>query len=154
MVRSLISTAVAATVFFLLWTGVVWFLWTHAPVFFTIVFGLFDLIMFMIVLSLWLGASTVQIEGGKVAVRGGLLGVGRRREFDCAEVSDITMPIRMQTGEASGTPYYDIEFTLGTGQKVTAGKGVGDKQEAEWLIAEMKKAMGLRAKAAGASAEN
>src|SRR5207237_1181901 len=68
------GAALEASVFFLLWTGVVIFLWTHAPVFFTIVFGFFDLIMMYIVLSLWLGASVVQIESGKISIRSGIFG--------------------------------------------------------------------------------
>jgi hypothetical protein len=137
------GAALATTAFFLLWTGVVWFLWTHAPFFFTFFFGLFDAVLLVIVLSLWMGSSVVTVEAGAVAVRGGLLSLGPRHLVPCSDITEIDIPIGMQMGNAQGTPYYNIQLVCSDGRKFTAGQSLRDKQEAEWLVAEMKKAVGL-----------
>jgi hypothetical protein len=141
------GAALGTTAFFLVWTAVVWFLWTHAPFFFTFFFGLFDLIFFLIVLSLWMSSSLVTIEAGTLTVRGGLLSLGPRHVVPCSEISEIDIPIGMQMGNAQGTPYYNIQLVCRDGRKFTAGQGLRDKQEAEWLVSEMKKAVGLPAHA-------
>jgi hypothetical protein len=143
--------ALVTTGFFLTWTAVVWFLWTHAPFFFTFFFGFFDLIFFLIVLSLWMGSSVVTVEAGTVTIRGGLLSLGPRHVVPCADISEIQIPIGMQMGSAQGTPYYNIQLVCRDGRKFTAGQGLRDKQEAEWLVGEMKKAAGLPTHAAAAA---
>lgn len=145
------GAALGTSVFFLFWTAVVWFLWTHAPFLFTFFFGVFDLIFFLIVLSLWMGSSVVVVETGTVTVRGGLFSLGPRHVVPCSEISEIHIPIGMQMGSAQGTPYYNIQLVCRDGHKFTAGQGLRDKQEAEWLVAEMKKAVGLPARAAAAA---
>jgi len=145
------AVALGTTGFFLTWTAVVWFLWTHAPFFFTFFFGLFDLLLMLIVLSLWMGSSVVTIEAGTVTVRGGLLSLGPRHVVPCSDITEIHIPIGMQTGNAQGTPFYNIQLVCRDGRKFTAGQGLRDKQEAEWLVAEMKKAAGLSAPAAAAA---
>ena len=63
-----------------------------------------------------------------------------------------TRPIGMQMGNAQGTPYYNIQLVCRDGRKISAGQNLRDKQEAEWLVSEMKKAAGLSTQAAVASA--
>ena len=144
------GAALSATAFLLLWTGALWFCYTYAPIIFAVVVGLFELLLLGIILGLWLGESKVVIESGTVQVRGGLLGFGPKHVVSCSDVTDIALKIGMQTGGASGTPYYDIQLSYANGRKLTAGSGVRSKQEAEWLVAEMKRAMGLREKAEAA----
>jgi len=145
------GAAFTTTAFFLVWSGVVWFLWTHAPLLFTFFFGFFDVILLMIVLSLWMGSSVVTIEGGLVSVHGGLFSMGPRHVVPCSEITEIRIPIGMQTGNASGTPYYNIELVCCDGQKLVAGQNLRDKQEAEWLVGEMKKAVGMHTHEAAAA---
>jgi hypothetical protein len=147
------GAAFGATIFFLLWTAVVGFLWTHAPLFFTFFFAAFDLLIFLITLSLWLSSSLVTIEAGTVTVRGGLFSLGPRHVVPCSDIAEIAIPIGMQTGGASGTPYYNLQLVCRDGRKFTAGQGLRDKQEAEWLVSEMKKAVGLPLHAAAASVQ-
>jgi hypothetical protein len=146
------GAALVTTAFFLGWSLVVAFLWTHAPFFFTFFFALFYALFGLIVLSLWMGSSQVTIEGGNVMVRGGLFSLGPRHVVPCAEITDIQTPIGMQMGNGEGTPYYNIQLVCRDGRKLTAGQALRDKQEAEWLVAEMKKAVGLPLHAVAATA--
>jgi hypothetical protein len=88
-----------------------------------------------------------------VRVQTGLFGGGRWREFQKSQILDIQAAITAQQGGASGTPYYDIRLLQTEHQNVTLGRTIRDKDEAEWLVSEMKKALQLRAGAAvGATA--
>jgi hypothetical protein len=145
------GAAVGTTAFLLIWTGVVWLLVAlKAPIFFPVFFGLFDILFFIIVLDLWLGTATVVIGAGSVTVRRGILGLGKRREFLCSEVNDIKMPIGMQSGGKTGTPYYNIKLSLLSGKELTVDENIKDKQEAEWLIAQITKSIGLKRQAVSA----
>ena len=58
-----VSVAVVLTVFTLIWSAIIWFMMTQgAPIFFSIIFGLFDLLLLYAVLQLWFGVSKVLIE--------------------------------------------------------------------------------------------
>jgi hypothetical protein len=140
-----IGAAFGASVFFFIWTGVVWFIiYMKAPLIFTIVFGAFDLIFLMIVLSQWLGTSMVTIGNGEVRVHSGLLGIGPTRVVPFSDITGISMPIGMQSGSRSGTPYYDIKIKRKDGKEVTLASAIRNKLEAEWLIAKMKSEIGLK----------
>jgi hypothetical protein len=138
------GAAVGATVLVLLWSGVVWFLVTvKAPILFPVVFGLVDLVLLGIVLYLWLGTSTITHDGGTLRVRNSVLGIGVTQAVPCADVVAVDSPITMQTGGGSGTPYYSVRFRCRDGRTVEARFEIRDKQEVEWLIAELRRAVGL-----------
>lgn len=124
--------AVFLTFFFLLWSGVTWFLTrVDAGLLFVVVFGFFDALLLVGLLLLWLQRTTVVAGPDHLRVRHSILGLGRNREFRSADVEDITLPIGMQSGS---TPYYDIQVRLRDGGKVKAGGAIRDKREARWLV--------------------
>jgi hypothetical protein len=140
------GAALGLTGFWLVWSGIVWFLVTHAaPLLFVVVFGLFDALLVMIVASLWLGTSRVVVEAGTVTARTSILGVGIRHRVPCTDVVAVEMPIGMQSGDGSGTPYYDLRLVRRDGSKMLVGRGVRSKREAEWLVGELRRAIGLSA---------
>jgi len=140
------GAALGVTGFWLAWSGILWFLVTHAaPLLFVVVFGLFDSLLVMMVAALWLGSSRVVVEAGIVMARTSILGIGVGRRIPCADVVAVDMPIGMQSGDGSGTPYYDLGLVRGDGSKVLVGRGVRSKREAEWLVGELRRAIGLSA---------
>ncbi len=137
--------AAAVTTLFALWSGILTILFrAHVPFVFPAVFGLFDLLILYIVLQMWFETSTVIVNRGGMRVRSGLFGGGNFQKISVAEVSGIEALIRSQQGGATGTPYYDILLTKTDGRKVTLGQTLRDKQEAEWLVLEMKNSLGLQ----------
>jgi hypothetical protein len=84
-------------------------------------------------------------------LQAGWLGGGRLQEFPFSDVLQIKTKINGQTGGSSGTPYYDIEMTRRNGPPVTLGKTVRDPQEANWLVAEMTRFVGINAQSAVAA---
>jgi hypothetical protein len=144
--------AMGLTVFSLLWSGVlVMIFYLHAPLIFPVAFGFFDLLLLTGAVQLWMGTSRVIVAPGGVRVQMGLLGGGKWREFPKSQILDIQVVITAQQGGATGTPYYDIRLLQTEHQNVTLGRTIKDKEEAEWIAAEMRKSLRLRAAAAGMS---
>ena len=67
------------------------------------------------------------------------------QEIACGEVAKVQTAITAQQGGASGTPYYDIQLVRTDGTQVTLGRTVRDKNEAEYLVAEMQKMIASQA---------
>jgi hypothetical protein len=149
------SFALGITTFSTVWSGVLALLvFLHAPLIFPVVFGIFDLLLLMGAAQLWLGTSRVIIDPTHVRLQSGLCRGGKWREFPKSQILDIQAVITAQQGGASGTPYYDIRLLQTEHENVTLGRTIRDKNEAEWLVAEMKKALQFRSSAAAASRAN
>ena len=83
--------------------------------------------------------TRVTAGDGQVTVASGWLGPNRERTLRAAEVTDVTTKIGAQGGNAT---YYDVILVTTAGKRVTAGRGIRDKREAEWLAATIKGAVG------------
>lgn len=136
-----LGVAIGVTLFFALWTAVTWALpRLGAPIIFPIAFGFFDVLIALMLVSLWLGTTRVAIGPSGAQITYGLLGIGWTRAIPAGEIDDITLKIGMQSGTR---PYYDIKIVRADGKKLPAGGSIRDKREAEWLVAQMTDAAGL-----------
>lgn len=63
----------------------------------------------------------------------------REPRIGMAEIADVRTKIGMQAG---GSAYYDLVLVRTDGRSVTAGHGIRDKREAEWLAATLERALG------------
>ena len=87
------------------------------------------------------GESRARDESGMVKIKRTTLGIGGTKRIPCSEISDVQIKIGMQQGQTatqSAKAYYDIKIHRKNGKKVSAGRNLRDKSEAEWLAAEMK----------------
>jgi hypothetical protein len=119
------------TAFLALWLGIVWAL-VHfdAPLVFQLIFGAVGLLLTWATVSLWLGVSRVTVSDGTVVVASGLVAPLRERRIPAADISEVKAGIGMQAGN---TPYYDLVLMRKDGKRISVGRGVRDKREAEWL---------------------
>jgi hypothetical protein len=132
--------AIGLTTFMAIWTGaIVLMLKLGAPWLFACAFGLFDLLFLYIALDLWCGTSRVVAQSGTLLVQKGWLGSGKVRTIAACEIADLQSKITAQQGGATGTPYYSLQLVLNSGRTVTLGENVRNKEEAEWLAAEMRR---------------
>jgi hypothetical protein len=139
------SFAIGLTVFLLIWTGALWLqIALGAPWFFPLIFGLFDLLLLIIVADLWLGTTTVTIGSRRIRRRHSVFGIGSTKDFAPQDIVKIDLHISMQTTGRSGTPYYEIRATRGSGRRTSFGSGIRNKAHAEWLAREMRSSVGLR----------
>ena len=137
--------ALGLTAFWVIWSGAVWLqVALKVPLVFPVIFGLFDVLLLVLVLGLWFGTSRITCEENRLTVRNVLLGLGVRRAAGFADVTAIETPITMQSGGGSGTPYYGIRFRCRDGRTISANFEIRDKQEVEWLVAQLQRAVGLR----------
>src|SRR5712664_2118749 len=94
--------ALGLLVFTLIWSGVVYFLYSHAPLFFFVVFGLFDLLLVYGVLHVTLGSARIGVANGEILSRTGILGLGSTRRIPASDVASIVPVVSMQQGGGSG----------------------------------------------------
>ncbi len=133
------GAAMGLTAFFLVWCAAIWAcLHFGAPAIFSIIFGLFGILLLAGVIELWFKVTRVTVDSGGVTVAKGYLVTGAGRTIGAGEVADVKPKIGMQAG---ATPYYDVSIVLKDGKTVAAGTGVRDKREAEWLATVVKKAL-------------
>ena len=143
--------ALGTSAFLLVFGGATCFLaGSRAPIIFPLAFGFFTLLLFYISVQMWLGTTRVGIGNGELLLQAGLLGGGTRRRFAFSDIASIQSAIRSQQGGGQGTPYYDIEMTLSSGRRVTLGRTLANRQEADWLVEEMRRRTRLQTKAAAA----
>jgi hypothetical protein len=132
------SMALGMTAFSMLWTGaIVFMVGMRAPWFFPVVFGLFDVLISWIVLTLWLEVIRVRVDASGVAIASGLVTPGPARVY--TQVKDVRVAIGMTSGT---TAWYDLKLVLANGREVAAGGGIRHKREAEWIAAQMLAALG------------
>jgi len=139
--------------FGVIFAALIWFMTAHgAPFIFPLVFSVFEVVLIYAAMQLWMGTSSVVIGSGVLRVRSGFLDGGITREIPFAQITAVQTAITAQQGQATGTPYYDIQL-LADSERITLGKTIRDKHEAEWLVSEMKRRIGLeRPKAMAAAA--
>jgi hypothetical protein len=109
-----------------------------APTVLLIIFGLFGVLALWGVLELWLRVTRVTADAGTVVLARGYLSPARERRLPMSEIAEVKARIGMQAG---GAPYYDLVLVLADGRSVTAGHGIRDKREAEWLAATLRRAV-------------
>lgn len=144
--------AAFVTLFAAIFSTIGYFL-THsrAPIIFPVAFGGFGLLVGYFALQMWLGTTRV-IIGSSLRFQSGLLGGGKVREIAVSDIDSITDRVGAQSGNGTGTPYYDIQLNLTDGKTLTLGRSLRNKHEVEWLISEMSRLadIGERKMAVGA----
>jgi len=146
------ATSAYGTLFLLFFAGLtVFFYRVHIPLIFVIGCGFFSLLMIFINVQQWAGTTRVVMKAAGLTLQSGLFGGGKTKEVLFSEITAIAIKIQVQQGGATGTPFYDIELTNRYGKKLTLGRTLRNKEEADWLVAEMRRIAGLQTRAASAS---
>jgi hypothetical protein len=104
-----------------------------------VVMGGAGLLLLAIAVSLWFGATTVEVVNRELHIRSTCLGFSSSRVVRAAEVQKLELQSNMQSGE---NVWYDLKVHLKSGRPVTAGTNM-EKSEAEWFLGEIKKDLGV-----------
>jgi HEAT repeats len=129
------------TLFTMVWTGVVYFLGhSQAPVFFPVVFALFDVLLVYGLLQSALGSSRIEAGNGKIVLSRTFAGIGTTREIP---YSDVTQILAATTAQNT-PPSYSLRLQTKGGQKITLADSIDDRQEARWVAAQLEKLTGLK----------
>ena len=131
-----IATVIAAG-----WTFLVYFLaHSRAPIFFTIVFGLFDFLPIYILIKSLAQSFRIEAGNGKLAFRRAWFGIGTTVEIPYSEIAQI---LAATTGQST-PPSYVLRLQTRNGQKITLADMIDDRQEARWIAAQLEKHVGLK----------
>jgi hypothetical protein len=136
------GVALWLTLFTAIWTAAVWFMIVkRAPIIFPIVFGLFDLLFLLVVLSMWFSSSRVVIGAAALHRHKTFLFFQNQKKLIREEIKDIKLHLGMTSGTQA---FYDLRVVTVFGREKTIASSIANKREAEWLAQEMKTALGLK----------
>ncbi len=130
-------------VFTAVWTAILYLIThSHAPWFFAVVFGFFELLLIYGLLKSALGSCRIEVDNGKIAYRRGLLGMGATHEVP---FSDITQILTVTSAQQKGSPAsYSLFLYTKNGDKLTIADAIDSRQEARWVTAQLEKFAGLK----------
>ena len=137
------SQVLTLFVFTAVWTGIVYFLGhSKAPLLFTVVFGLADLLLLYGLILATLVSVRIRVENGRIVLRRALLGIGGAREYPFSEITQI-LPVT--NAQQPGTkPSYSLRLLTRDGRKVKLADAIDNRQEARWVAAQLEKFAGLK----------
>jgi hypothetical protein len=167
------GSALFVTIIFLVWSGIFYVLvHSKAPLIFPIFWGITDVFLLMGCLNAWFKSSQVTINSTRVRAVTRYLIVTRARQFNAGEVARFATKTGMRSGSQVFTDIRlipcgsDEKFAATMGKMrepadanqlamtrfraaagpsgVTIAGGIASAVEADWLVAEMNKALGRR----------
>ncbi len=133
--------------FYVFWTLVLAVIhYGHAPVIFPIVWGLFDALLLLWMISLWVGTTRVVIGDGEVTIYSGMLGAALfTRRVAAADIEAICPDTGMTLGNRA---YCRIQIRCHGSRRLNFGDGIPSRIEADWLAERMREQLGLGKKPA------
>jgi hypothetical protein len=136
------GTAFALSVFAGLWGCATWFIATRsdAPFLMTGVFGFFEVLLLVGVLTLWCASTRVRASRAGLAIKGGLFGLGREKMIAAGAVEAVSIETGLQHGSKV---YYRLRARHGR-SATGCGSGIPDRAEAAAFSALLERALGVR----------
>jgi hypothetical protein len=168
-----LGPAVLVTLIFFVWSGIFYVLvHSQAPLIFPIFWGITDVFLAIGCFNTWFKSSRVTINSTRVRAVSRYLIFTRRRQFNAGEVARFATKTGMRSGSQVYTDIRliprgsDEKFAATLGKMgepldpsrlamarfraaagpsgVTVASGIASAVEADWLVAEMNKALGQR----------
>jgi hypothetical protein len=121
----------AVTLFFAVWTAITAFLWAApAPLIFPIVFGFFDVLIFLGVVDSWLGSARIDADRDGLELAGGMITRGTPVRIATADIESITAA----TGQVEGAKtQQQVTVRTKDGKTHRAGRPLVDRYAAQVL---------------------
>jgi len=129
--------------FAVVWTAIVYFLaHSKAPLFFTVVFGLFEIPLIYGLIQATLVSFRIRAGNGRIVRRRALFGIGGAREFLFSDIAQILAVTKAQQPGTSSS--YSLRLQMKNGETATLVDMIDDRQEARWVAAQLEKLAGLK----------
>ncbi len=126
------------------WTGVVYFLLhSKAPLLFAVLFGLCDLLLLLGLGQMLFSSTRIRVAADAITCHKALLGIARTQVFQTSEIESV-LPVMARQQANNGRIYYSLRLRTRDGRETNLVTGIGDRQEARWLISQIESNAGLK----------
>jgi hypothetical protein len=114
------------------------------PIFALVIVGLLTFFLTLASIRTALTSTRIVVGNGVISWRHAVLGIGRTRQMQIAEVASILAVTSIQQASSSGSTLYSLRLQTNTGKNHTLIDEIQSRQEARWIVSEIEKRAGLR----------
>jgi hypothetical protein len=114
------------------------------PIFALIIVGLLTFFLTLASIRSALTSTRIVVGNGVISWRHAVLGIGRTRQMQIADVASILAVTGIQQASSSGSTLYSLRLQTNTGKNHTLVDEIQSRQEARWIVSEIEKRAGLR----------
>jgi hypothetical protein len=108
---------------------------------FPLVFGAVALVLTLICLDQWFHRTRVLADSSSLAVTHSWLFLKWSRKIPVSDIAELFTKTGMTSGQKQ---YRDMKVRLRSGKEITLGSSLPNESEAEWLLAELNRALNRR----------
>jgi hypothetical protein len=114
------------------------------PIFALVIVGLLTFFLTLASIHTALTSTRIVVGNGVISWRHSVLGIGRARQMQIADVASILAVTSIQQASSSGSTLYSLRLQTNTGKNYTLVDEIQSRQEARWIVSEIEKRAGLR----------
>lgn len=114
------------------------------PIFAVVIVGLLTFFLTLASIRAALTSTRIVVGNGVISWRRAVLGIGRTRQVQVADVASILAATSIQQASSSGSTLYSLRLQTNTGKNHTVVDDIQSRQEARWIVSEIEKRAGLR----------
>ena len=114
------------------------------PIFALVIVGLLTFFLTLASIRSALTSTRIVVGNGVISWRHSVLGIGRSRQMQIADVASILAVTGIQQASSSGSTLYSLRLQTNTGKNHTLVDEIQSRQEARWIVSEIEKRAGLR----------
>ena len=114
------------------------------PIFALGIVGLLTFVLTLAFIHTALTSTRITVGNGLISWRRSVLGIGRSRQMQIADVASILAVTRIEQASSSGSTLYSLRLQTKTGQHHTLVDEIESRQEARWIVSEIEKRTGLQ----------
>ncbi len=114
------------------------------PIFALIIVGLLTFFLTWASIRAALTSTRIVVGNGLISWRRAVLGIGRARQVQIADVASILPVTSIQQASSSGSTLYSLRLQTNTGKNHTLVDDIQSREEARWIVFEIEKRAGLR----------
>jgi hypothetical protein len=114
------------------------------PFFAVAIVGLLTFFLTLASIHTALTSTRIVVGNGIICWCHSVLGIGRTRQMQIADVASILAVTSIGQASSSGSTLYSLRLQTNTGKNLTLVDEIESRQEARWIVSEIEKCAGLR----------
>ena len=114
------------------------------PIFATVLVGLLTFFLTWASIRVALTSTRIVVGNGVISWRRAVLGIGRTRQVQIADVASILPATSIQQASSTGSALYALRLQTNTGKNYTLVDDIQSREEARWIVSQIEKRAGLR----------